>query len=91
MHFHLALNLSDSLNSSGADEGFLRDRRMWFGVSASKSCGSLDTSVISLSFKIVSSSTRNVCYASSFKRRSPTNEYKILVMKRMSLPQTPPW
>ena len=58
-------------------------------VSASRSCGSLDTGVIGLSFKI-STSTRNVRNASSFRRRSPTNEYKILLIERISLSQTPP-
>ena len=78
MCFHLALNLSDSLNTPEADEGF--------GVSACKSCGSLYTGVIGLSFKIYSTPTRNVLNTSLFKRSSPTNESKILLMERIRFP-----
>ena len=88
--FHLALNLSNFSNTSGQTDGFLRNRRIWFGVSASKSCGSLDTEVIGLSFKIFSTSTKNVRKASSLRTRSPMNEGKILLIEPLSLSQTPP-
>lgn len=89
--FHLALNISDSSNTSWGEHGFLLSRRIWLGVSASKSCGLLDTGVMGLSFRIFSTSTRNVLKVSSLSRHSPTSEYKILLTERMSLSQTPPW
>ena len=88
--FHLALNLSYSSNTSGQKDWFLHNRRIWFCVSASKSCGSLDTEVIGLSFKIFSIATKSVRKPSSLRSRSSINEYKILLIELMSLSQTPP-
>ena len=70
------------------------DKRMGvyvFGVSAFKSCWSLDTKVIGLSFKIFSISTKSIHKASSLSSRSPINEYKILLINHISLSYTPPW
>ena len=83
--FHLALNLSDSSNTTGQKDGCLRNRRIMFGVSAFKSCWSLDTKVIGLSFKIFSTSTKSVHKASSLSSRSPINECKILLINHISL------
>ena len=87
--FHLSLNLSDSSNTSGQTDAFLSNRRIWFGVSASKSCRSLDTEVIGLSFRIFSNSAKDVCKASSFRSRSSINECKIPLIKHISLSHTP--
>ena len=89
--FHLALNLSYSSNTSGQTDGFLRNRRICFGVSALKSCESLNTEIIGQSFKISSTSTKNVRETLSLRSRSPINECKILLIKRISLSHTPPW
>ena len=70
------------------------DKRMGvyvFGVSAFKSCWSLDTKVIGLSFKIFSISTKSIHKASSLSSRSPINEYKILLINHISLSYTLPW
>ena len=50
--FNLSLNRFHSSNNSGDEHGSLRNKRIWFGVNASKSCGSVERGVIGLSFKI---------------------------------------
>ena len=70
--FYLSLNRFDSSNSSGDEHGFLRNGRIWFGVNASKSCGSVEIGVIGLSLKIFSTSPRNFLRVSSFTTCSPT-------------------
>ena len=58
--FHLAFNGSDSSNTSGDEHRFLRNRTIWLGDNASICCGSSEVGMIGLSFRIFSTSARNV-------------------------------
>lgn len=84
MCFYFVLNLFDFLNIFGVDEGFLCNRRMWFGVSVFRFCGLLDIGVIGLLFKIFFIFIRNVCNVLLFRRCFLINEYKIFLMECIS-------
>lgn len=54
---YLSLNRFDPSDFSGGKDEFRRNRRRWFRVSASETCGTLETGVIGLLFTILSTST----------------------------------
>lgn len=87
----LLMYRSDFSNRPGGKVGLPFNRRIWFGVSASKSLGSSETLVSGRSLSIASTSQNSVCRPSSSSVCCPATEVSTLRTERIRRSQTPPW
>lgn len=85
-----SLNRSYSSNTSGNEHGFLRNRIIWFGANASKSCGSVETGQLICHPKSSLLQLENFLGLVHLRDVLLPLECRILLLGRISLSHTPP-